>query len=70
MISQVFFCALGDDVIEVRSNLGFVGSFSRVAGLAPGPAIEYGARTFHEFLKQECEKEIPSEVSPGRSEAR
>jgi len=69
MISQVVFRALGDNVTEVRSNLEFVGTFSRVAGLALGPAIEYGARRFYEFLKQECERESPSQVSPGRSDA-
>ena len=68
MISQVVFSALGDEVTEVRSNLEFVGSFSRVAGLALGPAIEYGARRFYEFLKQECERESPSQNSPGRSD--
>jgi hypothetical protein len=68
MVSQVVFSALDDDVTEVRSQLEFVGTFSRVAGLALGPAIEYGARRFYEFLKQECEGESPSQISPGRSE--
>jgi len=68
MVSQVVFHALSDDVTEVRSNLEFVGSFSRVAGLALGPAIEYGARRFYEFLKQECERETPSQISPARSD--
>ena len=69
MVSQVVFRALSDEVTEVRSNLEFVGSFSRVAGLALAPAIEYGARRFYEFLKQECERETPSQISPGRSGA-
>jgi len=68
MVSQVVFHALSDDVTEVRSNLEFVGSFSRVAGLALGPAIEYGARTFYEFLKQECERETPSQIPSGGSD--
>jgi hypothetical protein len=69
MVSQVVFSALGDDVTEVRSNLEFVGSFSRVAGLALAPAIEHGARRFYEFLKQECERESPAQNSTGRSDA-
>lgn len=69
MISQIVFRALDDEVTEVRSNLEFVGSFSRVAGLALAPAIEHGARRFYEFLKQECERESPSQVSPSRSDA-
>ncbi|MBZ5686672.1 MAG: hypothetical protein LAP86_16700 [Acidobacteriia bacterium] len=69
MISHVVFSALGDEVTEVRSNLEFVGSFSRVAGLALGPAIEYGARRFYEFLKQECERESPAQIPPGSSDA-
>jgi hypothetical protein len=40
-----------------------------VAGLALAPAIEHGARRFYEFLKQECERESPSQVSPSRSDA-
>jgi hypothetical protein len=69
MVSQVVFSALDDDVTEVWSHLEFVGSFSRVAGLALGPAIEHGARRFYEFLKQECERESPSQISPSRSDA-
>lgn len=69
MISQVVFSALDDEVTEVRSNLEFVGTFSRVAGLALGPAIEYGAWRFYEFLKQECERDSPAQVSPGRPDA-
>jgi hypothetical protein len=68
MISQIVFRALDDEVTEVRSNLEFVGSFSRAAGLALAPAIEHGARRFYEFLKQECERESPSEICPGRSD--
>jgi hypothetical protein len=67
MISQIVFRALDDEVTEVRSNLEFAGSFSRVAGLALAPAIEHGARRFYEFLKQECERESPSQISPSRS---
>jgi hypothetical protein len=69
MISQIVFRALDDEVTEVRGNLEFVGSFSRVAGLALAPAIEHGARRFYEFLKQECERESPSQISPSRSGA-
>ena len=68
MISQVVFSAMDEEVTEVRSNLEFVGSFSRVAGFALGPAIEHGARRFYEFLKQECEGESPSQTPPGRSD--
>ena len=69
MLSEVVFQAQSDDVTELRSNLEFVGSFSRVAGLALGQAIEYGARRFYEFLKQECERETPSQIPSGRSDA-
>ena len=69
MLSEVVFQALSDNTTEVRSNLEFVGSFSRVAGLALGPAIEYGARRFYQFLKQECERETPSQILLGRSDA-
>jgi hypothetical protein len=69
MVSQVVFSALDDDATEVRTHLEFVGSFSRMAGLALGPAIEYGARRFYEFLKQECERESPAQNSTDRSDA-
>jgi hypothetical protein len=55
MMSQLTFRAAAPDVTEVRSQLEFVGSFSRVAGFALGPAIENGARKFYEDLKRACE---------------
>jgi hypothetical protein len=69
LLSEVVFQALSDNGTEVRSNLEFVGTFSRVAGLALGPAIEYGARRFYEFLKQECERETPTKICSGGSDA-
>jgi hypothetical protein len=69
LLSEVVFQALSDNGTEVRSNLEFVGTFSRVAGLALGPAIEYGARRFYEFLRQECERETPTKISSGGSDA-
>jgi len=69
MTTQLTFHALTEDVTEIRSELEFVGSFSRVAGFALGPAIEFGARKFYEELKRACEA-TPTAVDssqPGRS---
>jgi len=56
LMTQLSFRALGSDVTEIHSQLEFVGSFSRVAGFALGPAIEHGARTFYEDFKRACER--------------
>ncbi len=60
LLSQIHFRALSENQTEIRSELEFLGTFSRVAGFAVGPAIEKGAQTFYELLKRECELEIPS----------
>lgn len=55
MTSNLTFSVISEDVTGIRSDLEFVGSFSRVAGFALGPAIEHGARKFYEDLKRACE---------------
>jgi len=69
MMSQVNFRALSDTVTEVDSQLEFVGTFSRIAGFALGPAIENGARSFYAQLKEECERAIPSPIDSGEPAA-
>lgn len=60
LITQVHFKALSAEETEIASHLEFVGTFSRVAGFAVGPAIEQGARKFYEDLKRECERNASS----------
>ena len=55
MMTQLRFRAVGPESTEIHSHLEFVGSFSRVAGFALGPAIENGARTFYADFKRACE---------------
>ena len=69
MMSQVNFRAVSDTVTEVDSQLEFVGTFSRIAGFALGPAIENGARSFYAQLKAECERVIPSPTDSAESAA-
>lgn len=64
MLSQLNFQRMSDHVTELHAQLEFVGSFSRVAGLALGPAIEHGARRFYEDLKRECESAESSQSTP------
>jgi uncharacterized membrane protein len=54
--TRVAFRALPDDSTEIHGQLEFVGSFSRIAGFAIGPAIEQRTRQFFDDLKQECER--------------
>ena len=70
MMSELRFRALSESVTEVDSQLEFVGTFSRVAGFALGPAIESGARRLYEQLKAACEREGPSEDNPAESAAK
>ena len=56
MQSQVRFKALSDNLTEVESEFEFVGSFSRIAGFAVGPAIEFGIRKFYSDFQRECER--------------
>lgn len=65
MMSQLNFRALSEEVTEIHTRLEFVGSFSRVAGFALGPAIESGARKFYEDLKLACESEAERPSQPG-----
>lgn len=67
LLSEVNFKPLSQDVTEVHSKLEFIGTFSRVAGFALGPAIESGARQFYEDLKQECERDGASAASTSDS---
>ena len=64
MMSQLHFRALADEVTEIHTHLEFVGSFSRVAGFALGPAIEAGARKFYEDFKRACETETDTPSPP------
>lgn len=66
MTSQINFRALSDAVTEVYCQLEFIGTFSRIAGFAVGPAIEDGTRRFYEQLKRACENGMqngPSETA-------
>ncbi len=56
LLSHIHFKALPQDQTEIYCQLEYVGTFSRVAGFALGPAIEKGARRFYQELKRECEK--------------
>lgn len=56
MQSHVIFHALSEQSTEIESRLEFVGTFSRVAGLAVESTIEAGARQFYQELKAECER--------------
>ena len=69
LLSQLHFRVLSDNSTEIRCELEFVGTFSRVAGFALGPAIERGAKPFYDDLKRECERQTPSSVTPAKSAA-
>lgn len=56
MQSRVQFRALSDRVTEVHTDLEFVGTFSRMAGVPLRANIERGARRVYEALKRECEQ--------------
>lgn len=56
MQSRVQFRALSDRVTEVNTDLEFVGTFSRMAGVPLRANIERGARRVYEALKRECEQ--------------
>lgn len=56
MQSRVQFRALSENVTEVHSDLEFVGTFSRIAGVPLRTNIERGARRVYEALKRECEQ--------------
>jgi hypothetical protein len=57
LLSQVEFKAARENITEIRTQLEFIGTFSRMAGLALGPMIEQGARAFLEDLKSYCERD-------------
>lgn len=59
LITRVRFRAVSDEITEINAHFEFVGTFSRIAGFAIGPAIEASSRQFFEDLKKECERVIP-----------
>jgi Polyketide cyclase / dehydrase and lipid transport len=59
LITRVRFRAVSDRETEITAHQEFVGTFSRVAGFAVGPAIEGSSRQFFADLKKECERVIP-----------
>ena len=65
LVSQLNFRALSENQTEIESQLEFVGTFSRIAGFALGPAIENGARRVYGQLKAECERR-PVDLSAER----
>jgi len=67
MTAELRFRPLSESVTEILCDLEFVGSFSRVAGFALGPAIEYGARRFYSDLKRTCECTKPLPIDPAQS---
>ncbi len=58
MQSRVQFRALSDNVTEVYTELEFVGTFSRIAGVPLKANIERGARRVYQDLKRECERQV------------
>lgn len=56
LISQVHFRAVSDDETEMYGKMEFIGTFSRMAGFAIGPALEHGTKRFYEDLKRACER--------------
>jgi hypothetical protein len=55
LLTQVHFRALSDDQTEIHGKLEFIGTFSRMAGFAIGPALEQGTEKFYRDLKRACE---------------
>lgn len=64
LLSEIYFGALSENEAEIYTRLEFIGTFSRVAGFAVGPAIEQATRKFYVDLKRECESRSP-EASTG-----
>lgn len=56
LLTEVHFRAVSENESEIHTRLEFIGTFSRMAGLAVGTTIEKGARSFYQQLKEECEK--------------
>lgn len=67
LYSRVTFRAVSESETEVKSQLEFVGVFSRIAGFAVGPVIERRAREFYDDLKRECEQTREEANSPAVS---
>lgn len=61
LLTEVHFRSVAENETEIHTRLEFIGTFSRMAGLAVGSLIEKGARKFYEDLKRECEKRSPGE---------
>ncbi len=62
LLSQIHFKSGSEDVTEISSKLEFIGTFSRVAGVAIGTTIENGSRKFYELLKPACETESVDQI--------
>ena len=60
LLTQVHFRTLSDEQTEVHGRLEFIGTFSRMAGFAVGPALEQGTEKFYRDLKRACEGQEPS----------
>lgn len=58
MQSRVQFRAVSEGVTEVHTDLEFVGTFSRIAGVPLKANIERGARRVYAALKRECEQQV------------
>jgi hypothetical protein len=65
--SRVTFRAISESETEVKSQLEFVGVFSKIAGFAVGPVIERRSREFYDDLKRECEQKREEVNSPAVS---
>jgi len=63
LITRVRFRAVSERETEISAHIEFVGTFSRMAGFAIGPAIEGSSRQFFAELKKECERVIPKAVT-------
>src|SRR5579872_152446 len=59
LLTEVHFRAVSENETEIYTRLEFIGTFSRVAGLAVGSRTEKRARRFYEDMKEECEKRSP-----------
>ena len=59
--TRVTFRPLSDQQTEIRGEMEFVGTLSRIVGFAIEPAIERSTLQFFEDLKRECERGEPAE---------
>ena len=54
--TRVSFRPSGDRATDIHGRMEFVGTLSRMAGYAVGPAMERSTRQFFDDLKAECER--------------